>query len=507
MQPITRRDLFRQGAAAGAAVVLSGELFDMLAASPAGALTKGGFGPLVPDPAGKLDLPEGFSYSIVAKSGLWGHAPYDEAFDVLDDPGSPPFPTKADGTGAFAGKRGGTILVQNHEQDAVAPGAQFLPLTPKDTGAPVYDGSATNAFGGTTNIVLDGRANVLRRYVSLAGTIRNCAGGVAPWGAWLTCEETEAIVPGGKRHGYVFEVDNGGTRTTGEPLTALGRYAHEALAIDPRTNVAYLTEDASGPSGLLYRFRPTRATGRFGDYAHGGALEAMQAWTAGGDPIDDLSQITVVGTSLRVEWVPVPIPDPDGTNASPPTRRQFAYPGRPATLAPASPDRVTRAKKFEGAFWEQGAAWIVCSFTKAADLPASVSFPDLPPTVHDGQVWKYRPRNRTLTLVALLPSHEAADDYDTPGVFDSPDNIAVSPLLGPLLAEDGDGLNHVLGVDRRGEVFAFAQNRVLFHDGADAIFREFTGPAFSGDGKYLFVNVQDPGITYAVTGPWHRGQG
>jgi len=175
---------------------------------------------------------------------------------------------------------------------------------------------------------------------------------------------------------------------------------------------------------------------------------------------------------------------------------------RPAALAPASPDRVTRSKKFEGAFWQVGAAWIVCSYAKAADLPASVSYPALPPTVHDGQVWRYRPENRTLTLVALLPSHEAAGDYDTPGVFDGPDNIAVSPVLGPFLAEDGDGLNHVLTVDRRGRVSAFAQNRIVFHDGAAHIFREFTGPTFSNDGKFLFVNVQDPGITYAITGPW-----
>jgi uncharacterized protein len=202
----------------------------------------------------------------------------------------------------------------------------------------------------------------------------------------------------------------------------------------------------------------------------------------------------------------VPVPDPGGTNASPSTRKQFAYPGRPATLAPASFDRVTRAKKFEGAFWQLGAAWIVCSFTKTADLPASVSDPALPPTVHDGQVWRYHPETRALTLVALLPSHEAADDYDTPGVFDSPDNIAVSPVLGPFLAEDGDGLNHVLSVDRRGNVFAFARNRVVFHDGDDLIFREFTGPTFSQDGKFLFVNVQDPGITYAITGPWQRGR-
>jgi secreted PhoX family phosphatase len=392
--------------------------------------------------------------------------------------------------------------VQNHEQDVVNPGAQFTPLTPKDTGAPVYDGSATTAFGGTTNLVLDSHAHVSRRYVSLAGTLRNCAGGVTPWGAWLTCEETEFI--GDKRHGYVFEVDAHGRRTTGEPLKALGRYAHEAVAIDPGTNVAYLTEDAGGPNGLLYRFRPTRRSGRFGDYAAGGTLEAMQAWTRAGNPIDDLSQITKVGTSLRVEWVPVPVPDPEGTDASPSTRKQFGYPGRPATLAPASPHRVTRSKKFEGAFWAQGAAWINASFAKKADLPASVAYPQLPPTVHDGQVWKYRPKDHTLSLVALLPSHEAANDYDTPGVFDSPDNLCITPHGGALLCEDGDGLNYVVGLDRHGTPFAFAQNKILFQDGADQIYREFTGSCFSADGRFLFVNTQDPGITYAITGPWHN---
>jgi len=506
MTGMTRRDLFRRGAAAGVAVVLSADLFDLLAASPVGAAS-GGLGPLVADPAGKLDLPAGFRYTVIAKSGTWAQAPYDESFDLLDDPGRPPYPTKADGMGSFRGRHGGTILVQNHEQDALSPGAQFTPLVPKDTGAPVYDASATRAYGGTTNLVLDSEANVQRRTVSLAGTIRNCAGGITPWGAWLTCEETEVIVAGGRRHGYVFEVDSEGTRTTGEPLTALGRYAHEAVAVDPATSVAYLTEDASSPNGLLYRFTPTRARGRFGDYAAGGTLETLQASTRAGNPIDDLSQITRVGTSLDVTWVPVPVPDPDGTDTSPSVRKQFAYPGRPTTLSLASPDRVTRAKKFEGAFWADGAAWINCSFTKTADLPASVSDAALPPTVHDGQVWKYEPRRRRLTLVALLPSHEAAGDYDTPGVFDSPDNLAISPSGIPFLAEDGDGLNYVIGLDRRGTPFAFAQNRVLFQDGADLIYREFAGPCFSGDGRHLFVSVQDPGITYAITGPWRGRDG
>src|SRR4029450_11420823 len=103
-------------------------------------------------------------------------------------------------------------------------------------------------------------------------------------------------------------------------------------------------------------------------------------------------------------------------------------------------------------------------------------------------------------------SHEAANDYDTPGVFDSPDNIAVSASQGLFLAEDGEGLNPVLSVGLRGNVSAFARNRIVFHDGGEEIFREFTGPTFSHDGKFLFVNVQDPGITYAITGPWAQAR-
>ena len=33
---------------------------------------------------------------------------------------------------------------------------------------------------------------------------------------------------------------------------------------------------------------------------------------------------------------------------------------------------------------------------------------------------------------------------------------------------------------------------------------EFTGPAFSADGKMLFANIQAPGHVFAITGPWGR---
>ncbi len=475
----SRRDVLKTSALAGAGLALGG--FASLAkALPAAAVPLGGYGPLVPDPAGRLDLPPGFSYTIVAVAGE-ADGVTGLVKDRLDGAGGD-YPGHPDGTGSFA-HRQGTILVQNHEL-----GTSAVSPVPHDTGAPLYDALA---LGGTTNLVLNRRAQALRRYVSLAGTLSNCAGGVTPWGSWLTCEETESTPAGStKTHGWVFEVDSLGRRTTGEPLEAMGRFAHEAVCIDPSTNVAYLTEDASNPNGLLYRFTPTRASGRYGSYEAGGLLEVARCFDGAGSPIDDLAQVTRVGEILTVQWVPVG----DPTAATTSIRKQFA-----ATTGLNPSTFVTRSKKYEGCWWGKGTAWLNCSFNHPpADLPAVVQNTTRPAMGHDGQVWRYRPRRQRLTLVAYFP---LAPDRDTnPAVFDGPDNIVVAPFGGAFLCEDGAGFNHVLSLDGRGNPSFFADNRIL----SDGEYSEFTGACFSPDAKYMFVNVQVPGFTYAITGPWTR---
>jgi hypothetical protein len=101
-------------------------------------------------------------------------------------------------------------------------------------------------------------------------------------------------------------------------------------------------------------------------------------------------------------------------------------------------------------------------------------------------VWFLDPGAATLTLRIAFGRRQ--------GEFDGPDNISVSPWGGLVVAEDGEGSQHLIGATATGGTYPLAR-----HDGG-----EFTGPVFSADGAVLFANVQVPGTTYAITGPWRR---
>jgi secreted PhoX family phosphatase len=406
------------GAAAATGLVLVG-CSDALS----GAAPRAGVGSLVPDPDGRLALPESFTYRVVAQSGV----------SRLDS--GEPVPSDPDGAAAFPARGGsGTVLVCNHE------------------------------IGGDE----DGQRR--RHYVSLAGTVDNCAGGRTPWDTWLTCEETEEVL--GRPHGYVFEVDPYDMRANRDPrpIKALGRYAHEAVAVDPHEHVLYLTEDASDPHGLLYRYTPPAdvlplgkgSLRRLADDA--GTLEALRAVTTEGRHVPDLSVATEIGTSYRTEWIEVP--DRDATDT--PVRRQFGD------------GEVTRSRKLEGMWWADGGAYVVSSYARTDDGSA---------TPHDGQVWLLDPRAQTLALELRFA---ATDDPDDP---EGPDNITVSPFGGVLLAEDRDGRVRLLTATPSGEVQVLASSEA----GGEA---EFCGPVFSPDRRTLFANLQGPGYVFAIQGPF-----
>jgi secreted PhoX family phosphatase len=494
---ISRRQVLTGGAAAGVSLSVAGVLPSLsesaAAASPGRSGGSGGrpFPPLQDDPNGILALPEGFSYKIVTREGQT-----DMSF------GQGKTPAFHDGTGVVDASRHRITVIQNHELNPFAStfGVPHIAGT-------VYDPGALNA-GGCTVITTDGDGDPTAEWVGISGTVRNCAGGVTPWGTWLTCEETfinaGATWSGGgqtgayeKNHGYVFEVfPEDSADQLPRPIKAFGRFEHEALAVDSDRKHVYLSEDASGPNGLFYRWTAPAGTrlgagaaDRLGDTT--GTLEAMQIRLDDGSILPDVAYLTSaqLGRPFKVTWTPVPERDA----VSQTIRTQFVD------------GTVTRGKKFEGVWSNGKGAYIVNSFAFGAnDLPADA-------TKHDGMVWFYDYSDQTITLVTYFPHNPASESEAgtfpkyADMVFDGPDNVTVTPWGTLVLAEDGVKASHVLSSVPGGPTYAIARNMLsIGTSGGNPTYSEFTGPTFSPDGKILFVNIQVPGITLAITGPWQK---
>ncbi len=420
-----------------------------------------------------LALPEGFEYMSYGWTG-----------QIMSD--GRPTPTDHDGM-AVSARRGRYIsLVRNHELSAGESNQCLVP-------GGMYN---MNEFGGTTNILFDVvRGRFVESYTSLGGTIRNCAGGPTPWNSWISCEETFHTWNNrddGFNHGYIFDVPGFGI-SDGQPIRAAGRFSHEAVAVDPRTGVVYETED-TGSSGFYKYVQPGAGTRRWrrgrrrGELLRdGGELFAMVVNDESRKDMANRGGQLKVGDYFTVTWQRVQ--DPEAVNG-----RAFD----------SAPDAAIFSRG-EGCWEDDGLIYFVSTDGGPAEL---------------GQVWQYDPRAEVLHLL-----YEASDATDV----DGPDNLAVSPRGGIILCEDG-GSNpkRLIGLSERGETFPFCENRIVLTEADIAtIDRVFPGtqanfwdnPANNGAGDYqgrewagatfyrrwLFANVQSPGVTFAIRGPWGRG--
>jgi uncharacterized protein len=408
------------------------------------AATGGRYGALVPDPNGLLDLPPGFSYRIISSLG-----------DRMDDGDT--VPDRADGMGCFSGRtRGSVILVRNHElgarHDSTSGYAENRTILHYGT---VPNGRAI--AGGTTTLEVElATGRIIRQHRSLAGTIRNCAGGQTPWRSWLSCEEdvTKPGATSNKDHGYIFEVpaDARGA-VTPVPLRAMGRFNHEAVAIDPATGAAYLTEDRE--DGLFYRFLPTVP----GQLARGGKLQAMAI--AGMPSSANHPEIVLAaGIPVEVEWIDITNPEAPEDDLR----------TRGAALG------ATKFARGEGIWFGQDELYFACTSGGTARL---------------GQIFKLAIGRRNMPDRLTLHFESAATDQLNFG-----DNLTIMPNGDLLVCEDQyvDPLdNHLRIITQRGEAFPFARIRVQ---------TEPAGVCFSPSGRELFMNLYSPTKTLMVTGPW-----
>jgi uncharacterized protein len=450
---VNRRDFMKGGAVSATAVSLCSLGVGKAFAAP----FTNDYGPLAPvndtiTGLPLLQLPAGFTYSSYG----WVGSKMSDGVTT---------PRAHDGMAVVAVKGNQVALVRNHELNALVPAAIPSPA--------VYN---PRAAGGCSNLLFDVfTGKWLSSWMSISGTQNNCAGGLTPWGTWLTCEETTTTT-NGVQHGWVFEVPGFGTAKP-IPLKAMGRFSHEATATDPVTGYVYETEDAT-PSGF-YRFRPNT----YGKLSNGGTLEMLKVVGQNNfnfSGIGGVYQSFAQGASWDVEWVAVPTPELTGCYS------------RGAANGGAGFARL------EGCWYENGLIF----FTST-----SGGVPRL------GQVFMYDPRREKLTLIADCGTSTTA--------MNMPDNIAVSPRGGIMLCEDsGAPVQRMWGLDTAGSLFEFARNNLVLSASDIAVIdshfpgvaavvapgsyvnMEWAGACFYD--RWLFANTQ-AGITYAITGPWNEG--
>jgi secreted PhoX family phosphatase len=463
MRRFDRRSFLASSLSAGAALAMQrlvaraeafrpGSHADLIATKGNGA-----YGVLRSTPANNsgeklLALPEGFQYAVFGKTD-----------EKMSDGNQTP--RAHDGMAAF-NVNGELRLIRNHEINnqlgkmGVAignPGKSYDPM----------------AGGGTSTLVIDPETRELKRhFISLSGTLHNCAGGPTPWGSWISCEETlfgtekfkdqQGNDRGGftENHGYCFEVfaANNDLKKA-EPLKAMGRFVHEAIAVDPQSGIVYETEDR-GSAGF-YRFIP-KAKGKL---SKGGRLQMLAIKD---NPKYDTRTGQKAGRRFNVVWVDIDDPDPGNPAAEGTSVYGQGLAKGGATFA-----------RLEGCWYGNGSIFFTA--TSGGDK-------------RRGQVWQYTPLSNNDGVLTLL--FESPDAQ----VLDGPDNLCVSPRGGLVICEDGGDEQFMRGLTPEGRIFDFARNIVPGFE-----MREFAGATFSPDGRTLFFNIQTPGLTFAVWGPWNEG--
>ena len=491
MTAMNRRSLLQKAAAGGGAFMTAGVL-DRLNTRNAAAATlkhpkKGkGYGP----PVRQRDQ---FGREILALPPEFDYITFGDIGSPMSDGNATP--VAHDGMRCFRWHGHKVRLIRNQE-DRATPGAGSV-LGPADTRYDKLGG------GGTTTLEFDLKSRKFTRdFISLNGTTVNCAGGASfRETGWITGEEVVIGPAQGweQNHGYQFLVplDREGPEYT-EPLRAMGRFAHEACAVDQRTGIVYQTEDpGSGVGAGLYRFLPKDRR----DLSEGGRLQILARKRR---PQYDARENQVLYAEFATEWIDIEDPDPADATLSTVFNEGFAK-------------GAVKFNRLEGCWYERGSVFFASTSGGGTSAGAGKNGDVNSDGFKEGwgQIWELRTghgRHDSGSLRLIFESGEGA-------VLDGPDNICVTPRGGLILCEDDPStaydatdthpaapgitnVNRLIGVTEDGASFEFAVN--ILNDA------EFAGACFSPDGEILFVNVfgdgtPGSGMTCAIWGPWRKG--
>jgi secreted PhoX family phosphatase len=305
--------------------------------------------------------------------------------------------------------------------------------------------------GGAGVLRFDANGEVVDAYPILTGTSLNCAGGPTPWGTWMSCEERGA--------GQVWECEPFGTPEQAVVHPALGRFHHEAVAVDPFNRVLYLTEDH--PTGRFYRFVPSAR-----DWPEAAPRPRLQQ-----------GRLQV----LRIEALT--------DNQYPPTELDLASPQAVVwadVVQPLTPQLAVRES-----LGEQAPGTVFKGGEGLWYFEGLVYFS----TKGDNRIWALDPSTQTLQTIYDFATAEPPDN-----ILSGVDNLTVSRYGDVLVCEDGGDMQ-LCAILPDGSVKAILQ--VTGQDES-----EITGPAFSPDGRRIYFNSQrgsldgrGTGITYEVRLP------
>jgi secreted PhoX family phosphatase len=417
-------------------------------------LSTHGYGALIPDPKKLLDLPKSFSYRVISQFG-----------DLMSD--GLHVPDRADGMGCFPLDENRLVLIRNHElyPDLLDKQPESIQ---KHRSSLSYDHYANDIAlpGGTSTLIYNTHEQrVEKEFLSLCGTIRNCSGGVTPWGSWLSCEESVNKADGEihKSHGYVFEVlASSQTLSQAKPLKAMGRFNHEAAAVDPATGIVYMTEDRG--DSLFYRFIPHK----YGDLQKGGKLQALVVKSQ--HQYDTRNWGTpkmALNHWHEAQWIDIQNPESPEDDL-----RKQGYAAGAALFA-----------RGEGIHWGDKELYFCCTNGGNKKLGQIIRYQ---PSPNEGKPNETESPGRIQLF--LESSHESLYNFG--------DNLTVAPNGHLIVCEDQYSEvvdNHLRGVTPSGEVYTLAK---LWAQ------TELAGACFSPDGKTLFVNIYSPAKTLAINGPW-----